>query len=75
MLFTASPPRRVPLPSPFPPTHTCVPVLQEYNDTLLTLYLASMTRGTHLANEVVDKFGLAYEKASRRRGGAGGMAP
>ncbi|PNW76505.1 hypothetical protein CHLRE_11g467647v5 [Chlamydomonas reinhardtii] len=42
--------------------------LTEYNDTLLTLYLASMTRGTHAANEVVDKFCLAYDKAGRRRG-------
>ncbi|KAG2432184.1 hypothetical protein HXX76_009104 [Chlamydomonas incerta] len=42
--------------------------LTEYNDTLLTLYLAAMTRGTHTANEVVDKFCLAYDKAGRRRG-------
>ncbi|GIL60036.1 hypothetical protein Vafri_14657 [Volvox africanus] len=42
--------------------------LTEYNDTLLTLYLAAMTRGTHIANEVVDKFCLAYDKAGRRRG-------
>lgn len=42
--------------------------LVEYSDTLLTLYLAAMTRGTHAANEVVDKFTLAYDKAGRRRG-------
>ncbi|GIL82484.1 hypothetical protein Vretimale_11872 [Volvox reticuliferus] len=42
--------------------------LTEYNDTLLTLYLSAMTRGTHIANEVVDKFCLAYDKAGRRRG-------
>ncbi|GLC51813.1 hypothetical protein PLESTB_000551200 [Pleodorina starrii] len=42
--------------------------LTEYNDTMLTLYLAAMTRGTHVANEVVDKFCLAYDKAGRRRG-------
>ncbi|EFJ51244.1 hypothetical protein VOLCADRAFT_79768 [Volvox carteri f. nagariensis] len=42
--------------------------LTEYNDTLLTLYLAAMTRGTHIANEVVDKFCLAYDKAGWRRG-------
>ncbi|GFR45118.1 hypothetical protein Agub_g6496 [Astrephomene gubernaculifera] len=42
--------------------------LTEYNDTLLTLYLAAMTRGTHTANEMVDKFCLAYDKGGRRRG-------
>ncbi|KXZ48035.1 hypothetical protein GPECTOR_31g399 [Gonium pectorale] len=42
--------------------------LTEYNDTLLTLYLAAMTRGTHTANEVVDKFNTAYDRAGRRGG-------
>ncbi|KAG2488340.1 hypothetical protein HYH03_013030 [Edaphochlamys debaryana] len=42
--------------------------LTEYNDTLLTLYLAAMTRGTHTANEVVDKYVMAYDKQGRRRG-------
>ena len=50
-------------------------VPQEYNDTLLALYLAAMTRGTHLANEVVDKFSMAYEKAGRGRRGGGMMMP
>ncbi|PNW76503.1 hypothetical protein CHLRE_11g467645v5 [Chlamydomonas reinhardtii] len=49
--------------------------LTEYNDTLLTLYLASMRRGTHAANEMVDKFCLAYDKAGRGRLGMGGGAP
>eukprot|EP00898_Chlorokybus_atmophyticus_P006793 jgi/Chlat1/7114/Chrsp57S06799 len=40
----------------------------EYNDTLLTSYLASMTKGTSLTNELVEKFNIAYDKQYRRRG-------
>jgi COP9 signalosome complex subunit 6 len=47
-------------------------LLSEYNDDLLVVYLASITKGTHLASEVVDKFQYVDRKG---RGGhsAGGM--
>lgn len=41
--------------------------LTDYNDTLLAIYLASMTKGVSAANDIVDKFTLAYEKSSSRR--------
>lgn len=41
--------------------------LTDYNDTLLAVYLGTMTKGINSANEIVDKFSLAYEKTSRRR--------
>lgn len=40
---------------------------QEYNDTLLSTYLSTITKGVHTLNEIVDKFNMAYEKPSRRR--------
>ena len=42
---------------------------QDYNDTLLAIYLASMTKGVSAVNDIVDKFSLAYEKTggTRRR--------
>lgn len=43
--------------------------LNDYNDTLLAIYLASMTKGVSAANEVVDKYALAYDKSARRRAG------
>jgi COP9 signalosome complex subunit 6 len=42
--------------------------LKEYNDVLLVTYLASITKGTATVNEVVDKFNVAFERHSRRRG-------
>lgn len=41
--------------------------LNDFNDTLLAIYLASMTKGVSAANEIVDKYALAYEKSGRRR--------
>lgn len=42
--------------------------LTEYNDTLLVAYLATITKGTNATNELIDKFNIAYERQSRRRG-------
>lgn len=42
--------------------------LAEYNDTLLMTYLATITKGTAEMNEFADRFNLAYDKHSRRRG-------
>ena len=43
---------------------------QDYNDTLLAIYLASMTKGVSAVNDIVDKYTMAYEKTGgRRRGG------
>lgn len=42
--------------------------LNDYNDTLLTIYLACMTKGVSAANDIVEKFSVAYEKGGRRRG-------
>lgn len=46
--------------------------LQEYNDALLTVLLASMTKGSQSMLEVVDKYNVAYDyKAKgRARGGS-----
>ncbi|GAX82869.1 hypothetical protein CEUSTIGMA_g10295.t1 [Chlamydomonas eustigma] len=41
--------------------------LKDYNDTLLAVYLSSLTKGVNSANEIVDKFSLAYDKSGRRR--------
>uniref|UniRef100_A0A7S0N1E2 COP9 signalosome complex subunit 6 n=1 Tax=Pyramimonas obovata TaxID=1411642 RepID=A0A7S0N1E2_9CHLO len=41
--------------------------LMEYNDALLMVYLASMTKGTAAINDLADKFNTAFEKHSRRR--------
>lgn len=43
--------------------------MTEYNDTLLTIYLSSMTNGVYAANEVAERFATAYERPGRRRGG------
>jgi len=44
----------------------------EYNDTLLVTYLASITKGTSITNELVDRYNVAYDRQSRRgRGGLG----
>lgn len=44
--------------------------LTDYNDTLLAIYLASITKGVAAANDIADKFSIAYEKSSRRRAAA-----
>jgi len=43
----------------------------EYNDTLLVTYLASITKGTALTNDLVDRFNIAYDRHSRRGRGFG----
>ncbi|KAK9829883.1 hypothetical protein WJX72_008457 [[Myrmecia] bisecta] len=42
--------------------------LKEYNDSLLTILLSSITKGSYTVNEIVDKFNIAYDKSARRRG-------
>jgi len=42
--------------------------LNEYNDTLLTTYLAAITKASNSINELVDKFNITYDRHSRRRG-------
>lgn len=42
--------------------------LNDYNDTMLVSYLSSITQGTGMANDVIDKFQAAYDKHTRRRG-------
>jgi COP9 signalosome complex subunit 6 len=47
---------------------------QEYNDALLVTYLASITKGTSLTNELVDRYNVAYDRQGQRRGrGFGGF--
>lgn len=41
---------------------------QEYNDALLMVYLACMTKGTASINELADKFNIAFDNKNRRRG-------
>jgi hypothetical protein len=36
---------------------------------MLTLFMSSVTNGVSAVNDVVEKVTVAYEKASRRRGG------
>jgi len=46
----------------------------EYNDALLVTYLASITKGTSLTNELVDRYNVAYDRQGQRRGrGFGGF--
>lgn len=45
--------------------------VMSYSDTLLTIYLSSMTKGLHTLNEMVDKSLVAFEGKPRRRGGGG----
>lgn len=40
---------------------------QEYNDAVLMVYLACMTKGTAGINDLADKFNVAIEKHSRRK--------
>uniref|UniRef100_A0A7S4M1B1 COP9 signalosome complex subunit 6 n=1 Tax=Guillardia theta TaxID=55529 RepID=A0A7S4M1B1_GUITH len=44
-------------------------LLQLHNDTMLVTYLATMTKGTNSINELIDKYNIAFDKQSRRRGG------
>jgi COP9 signalosome complex subunit 6 len=41
--------------------------LTEYNDAVLMVYLACMTKGTAGINELADKFNIAFDKHSRRK--------
>lgn len=44
--------------------------LQEYNDTMLTVYMASVTKGLSAVHDVIEKFNVAYDRSGpRRRGG------
>jgi COP9 signalosome complex subunit 6 len=40
--------------------------LQEYNDALLIIYLASITKGCNSIYEIIDKFYIAFEKRARK---------
>jgi len=42
--------------------------INEYNDSLMVTYLASMTKGANNINEMIDKFNATYDRGSRRRG-------
>jgi len=42
--------------------------LRDFNNTLLVAYLGCITKGTGMVNDVVDKYNIAYDKHSRRRG-------
>jgi len=42
--------------------------INEYNDALLVTYLASITKGTSITNDLVDRYNTAYDRHSRRRG-------
>jgi len=42
--------------------------LNDYNDTLLSTYLASITKTSNTLNELIDKFNVTYDRNSRRRG-------
>jgi len=44
-----------------------VDFLQEYNDALLITYLASITKGTNVANDLIEKFNASFERHSRSR--------
>jgi hypothetical protein len=35
--------------------------MQEYSDAMLGVYMASLTRGVHEMNEVVDKLNVVYD--------------
>lgn len=41
--------------------------LDEYNDTMLLTYLASIMKASATVNELIDKFNLTYDKHGRRR--------
>jgi COP9 signalosome complex subunit 6 len=40
--------------------------LNDYNDTLVVTYLASVTKLTSMTHELAEKFGLAYSDRRRR---------
>jgi COP9 signalosome complex subunit 6 len=40
--------------------------INELNESLLITYMASMTKGTNVLNEVVEKFNVTYERRGRR---------
>jgi len=42
--------------------------LNEYNDTLLSTYLSSITKASNALNELIDKFNVTYDRNTRRRG-------
>jgi len=42
--------------------------LTEYNDALLVTYLATVTKTSNAINEMIDKFNIAYDRHTRRRG-------
>lgn len=42
--------------------------MRDFNNTLLIAYLGCITKGIGMVNDVVDKYNLAYDKHSRRRG-------
>ena len=42
--------------------------MRDFNNTLLVAYLGCITKGTGMVNDVVDKYNIAYDKHSRRRG-------
>ena len=43
-------------------------LVQQYNDSLLATYLATMTKGSNSINDLIDKYNVAFERQSRRRG-------
>lgn len=44
--------------------------LQEYNDTMLTVYMASVTKGLSAVHDVIEKFNVAFDRSGpRQRGG------
>ena len=40
---------------------------QEYNDTMLTIYMASVTKGLSTVHDVIEKFNIAYDRSGPRR--------
>ena len=44
---------------------------KEMNEVLLITYMATMTKGTNVLNDVIEKYNVCYER--RRGGGGGGM--
>lgn len=59
-LLPARPRADLPPPSPLPRRAVpAVPAVQDHNDTLLSILLATVTKGTAACNEVVDKVGQA----------------
>jgi COP9 signalosome complex subunit 6 len=45
--------------------------LKEYNDTLLVVYMSTITKGTNNLNELIDKFSMSHEM--KGMGGMGGI--